>query len=236
MGSYLLLPAKDEAEALPWILERARRVGLIPVVCDDGSQDATAAVAKREGAVLIRHPENRGLAEALRTLFRFALEKGRPGDLFLVMDADGTMDPVFFTRMRQALLASGAEVVVASRYLGGGAVGLSPFRQALSLGARAYFSLLFPSLGLTDWTTGWRLYAWEFLDRYARAYPFLFRSRGFAAQTEMILRGARLVPPVQVVEVGGTVQYGRKAGPSKMRLLRTAWEYLFLGWRVRLGG
>ncbi|MCX7851128.1 glycosyltransferase family 2 protein, partial [Thermus sp.] len=145
MADYLLLPAKDEAEALPWLLDRAQGVGLIPVVCDDGSRDGTAAVARGAGAVVIQHQENRGLAEALRTLFRFALEEGRPGDLFLLMDADGTMDPALFPRMREALLERGAEVVVASRYLGGGALGLSPLRQALSLGARVYFSLLFPS-------------------------------------------------------------------------------------------
>lgn len=117
MASYLLLPAKDEAEALPWLIGRARGVGLVPVVCDDGSADATFEVARREGALVLRHPENRGLAEALRTLFTWALENGKPGDLFLVMDADGTMDPALFPHMRQALLREDWEVVVASRYV-----------------------------------------------------------------------------------------------------------------------
>lgn len=236
MPSYLLLPAKDEAEALPWILERARGVGLVPVVCDDGSLDATAEVAEREGARVLRHPENRGLAEALRTLFSWALAHGKPGDLFLTMDADGTMDPALYPHMRRTLVEENLEVVVASRYRGGGVEGLSPFRRLLSDGARAYFSLLYPGLGVTDWTTGWRLYTFEFLERYARAYPFLFRARGFAAQTEMLLRASRLDPPPRVGEVGVVVRYDRKAGRSKMRLLRTAWEYLRLGWSLRWEG
>jgi hypothetical protein len=61
-------------------------VSLVPVVCDDGSGDATAEVAEREGARVLRHPENRGLAEALPTLFTWALTHGKPGDLFLTMD------------------------------------------------------------------------------------------------------------------------------------------------------
>lgn len=233
MPSYLLLPAKDEAEALPWLIRRAREAGLVPVVCDDGSQDATPEVARREGALLLQHPENRGLAEALRTLFRFALEEGRSGDLFLTLDADGTMDPGLFPQMRRALWEGDLEVVVGSRYRGGGVEGLSPLRRFLSAGARAYFALLYPGLPVTDWTTGWRLYTWEFLERYARAYPFLFRARGFAAQTEMLLRASRLAPPVRVGEVGVVIRYDRKGGRSKMRLLRTAWEYLRLGWALR---
>lgn len=233
MAGYLLLPAKDEAEALPWLLERARVVELVPVVCDDGSEDGTAEVARQEGAVVLRHPENRGLAEALRTLFTWALKHGKPEDLFLTMDADGTMDPALFPHMRRVLWEGGYEVVVASRYRGGGVEGLSPFRRLLSDGARAYFSLLYPGLGVTDWTTGWRLYTYEFLERYARAYPFLFRARGFAAQTELLLRASRLGPPPKVGEVGVVIRYDRKAGRSKMRLLKTAWEYLRLGWSLR---
>ena len=233
MPNYLLLPAKDEAHNLPSLLERAQAVGLLPVVCDDGSQDGTGEVARAWGARVLVHRRNLGLAAALKTLFTFALAEGKPGDLFLVMDADGTMDPLLFPEMRQALEREGAEVVIASRFRGGGAQGLPLWRQALSWGARLYFSALYPGLGVTDWTTGWRLYRYEWLERYAQRYPFLFRAAGFAAQTEMLLRGRGLVPPTRVVEVGAAIAYGQKRGRSKMRVLRTAGEYLRLGLGLR---
>lgn len=223
MPDYLLLPAKDEEANLPWILERAHQVGLLAVVCDDGSSDRTAQVAKAHGARVLRHRENLGLGAALKTLFTFALAEGRRGDLFLVMDADATMDPLLFPQMAHTLYAKDADLVIASRFRGGGVEGLSPFRRFLSAGARLYFSLLFPGLGVTDWTTGWRLYRYEWLERYAHAHPFLFHSRGFTAQTEMLLRAAQMVPRPRVVEVGVTLAYGRKGGRSKMRVVRTAW-------------
>ncbi len=228
MRAYLLLPAKDEAESLPWLLGRATGAGLVPVVCDDGSGDGTGERARALGALVLSHPENRGLAEALRTLFLWFLEEGRPGDLALVMDADGTMDPGLFPAMREALEREGAEVVVASRFRGR-AEGVPPLRGLLSWGARAFFSLLHPVPGLTDYTTGWRLYRYELLARYRAAFPLLFRAPGFSAQTEMLLRMRRLSPPPKVVEVGAVLRYGAKRGSSKMRILRTAGEYLRLG-------
>lgn len=234
MPDYLLLPAKDEAENLPGVLERAKAVGLTPVVCDDGSQDQTGEIARQGGAIVIEHRENKGLAEAIRTLLSFALRRGKPGDLFLLMDADGTMDPALFPEMRRVLREEGAEIVIASRYRGKGVKGLSPSRHLLSWGARLYFTLLFPELNVTDWTTGWRLYTYEFLKRYAAAYPFLFRSQGFAAQTEILLRSASLQPRVRVAEIGAEIRYDRKRGRSKLRLFPTTREYVILGLRVRV--
>lgn len=233
MADYLLLPAKDEARNLPALLAEAREVGLLPVVCDDGSTDGTAEVARALGARVLRHRRNLGLGAALRTLFTFALAEGRPGDLFLLMDADGTMSPRLFPAMREALLQREADLVIASRFRGGGVEGVPLLRRGLSQGARLYFSLLFPGLGVTDWTTGWRLYRFEFLERYAREFPFLFRGQGFTAQTEILLRARRLAPPVRVAEVGGRIEYGRKAGRSKMKVLRTLLEYLRLGAEAR---
>lgn len=235
VADYLLLPAKDEAENLPWILERARAVGLIPVVCDDGSRDGTAEIARQHGAVVLVHEENLGLAQAVRTLLSFALAQGKPGDLFLIMDADGTMDPALFLEMHRALRKHHAEVVIASRFRGGGTQGLGLLRRFFSQMARTYFTLLYPGLGVTDWTTGWRLYTYEFLKRYATAYPFLFESRGFAAQTEILLRGASLEPKPRVAEIGAVIRYDRKSGKSKMRVFRTMKEYLILGLRLKIG-
>ena len=47
----VVLPALDEAEALPWVLERMPR-GFRPIVVDNGSTDDTAGVAARHGAVV----------------------------------------------------------------------------------------------------------------------------------------------------------------------------------------
>ncbi|MFW8121057.1 glycosyltransferase, partial [Klebsiella pneumoniae] len=77
---WLLLPAKDEEENLDSLVSRAVALGYRVLVCDDGSADATAEVAARSGAQVVRHERNLGLAEALRTLFDRFVEEGREGD------------------------------------------------------------------------------------------------------------------------------------------------------------
>ncbi len=70
----LVLPARDEARNIGAALERARLVlGRLCkeyeiLVVDDGSRDATAAIAARfPEARVLRHPSGRGYGAALRT-------------------------------------------------------------------------------------------------------------------------------------------------------------------------
>lgn len=94
----LILPAHDEAENLEWVvraallaLPRAFRDCEV-VVVDDGSRDATPAIADALAAEdprvrVVRHPHNRGYGAALRSGFAAAR-----GDRILFMDADRQFD------------------------------------------------------------------------------------------------------------------------------------------------
>src|SRR5512140_2870434 len=64
------------------------------IVVDDGSSDATAALAEREAdprIVVIRHAQNRGVGAALKTGYTQAFADG--ADIVAVMAGDGQMDP-----------------------------------------------------------------------------------------------------------------------------------------------
>ena len=52
----MILPVLDEAEALPWVLERMPG-GFNPIVIDNGSTDGSATVAARLGAKVISAPQ-----------------------------------------------------------------------------------------------------------------------------------------------------------------------------------
>jgi glycosyltransferase involved in cell wall biosynthesis len=84
----IVLPAFDEAEALPLVVDDIRSV-LGPdadiVVVDDGSSDDTADVAQRLGCRLTVHAVNRGKGAAIRSGVAAAT-----GDIVIVMDADAT--------------------------------------------------------------------------------------------------------------------------------------------------
>jgi hypothetical protein len=64
-----VIPAKDEAERIVATIDAVRKIPGVDliVVVDDGSTDATAQIAERAGAVVVRHPRNRGKAAAMET-------------------------------------------------------------------------------------------------------------------------------------------------------------------------
>jgi glycosyl transferase family 2 len=65
----VVVAARNEADRIAATVAAAAGlagVGLV-VVVDDGSRDATAAVARRAGAAVMRHPRNRGKGAAMET-------------------------------------------------------------------------------------------------------------------------------------------------------------------------
>jgi len=65
----VVIPARNEADRIAATVTAAAGlagVGLV-VVVDDGSGDGTGTVARRAGAVVMRHARNRGKAAAMQT-------------------------------------------------------------------------------------------------------------------------------------------------------------------------
>jgi len=65
----VIIPARDEADRIQATVAAAAGLPGVAfvVVVDDGSRDATAEVARRAGAVVMRHPRNRGKGAAMET-------------------------------------------------------------------------------------------------------------------------------------------------------------------------
>jgi glycosyltransferase involved in cell wall biosynthesis len=93
-GVAAIVPCKDEADRIAATLEAVWALPEVDtvVVVDDGSSDDTARVARSAGAVVVRHPRNRGKAAALQTgvarLHSDEEREGRPPRHLLFVDGD----------------------------------------------------------------------------------------------------------------------------------------------------
>jgi len=82
----VILPALNEAAAVAWVLDRMPP-GYRPIVVDNGSTDATAAIAAAHGALVVHEPV-RGFGAACAAGLAAATD-----DVVCFMDCDTSLDP-----------------------------------------------------------------------------------------------------------------------------------------------
>jgi dolichol-phosphate mannosyltransferase len=227
----LMLPAYNEEEALPPLLERARRAlagrTYRVVVVDDGSDDETARVAaecaRDMPLTVVRRPRNGGLGAAMATGLEYVRANVGPDFALVTMDGDNTQDPALIPAMVERL-DRGADLVVASRFVAGGSmVGVPWERRLLSGGARLLFGRLLGVQGVRDYTCGYRAYRMGLVHGMARRFRPLVRARGFAVMTELLAKAA--AEGARCEEVPLVLRYDLKPGRSKLRVLPTLAEY-----------
>jgi glycosyltransferase involved in cell wall biosynthesis len=130
-------------------------VNSIAVVVDDGSTDATAAVAQSFGARVVRHETNRGLGAALRTGLLEARRLNARAAVYL--DADLEYDPAEAQRLLDPIERGEADYVLGSRFKGR-PEGMKLSRRV----ANRAFSLLLSLLcgrWISDGQTGYRAFS-----------------------------------------------------------------------------
>jgi dolichol-phosphate mannosyltransferase len=238
------LPAYNEAEALPKLLDRMRDTAatldepMRVVVVDDGSRDGTAAAATPSTARLpvevVAHAHNMGLHAALDTGFRAALDRCQDTDWIVTMDSDDTHPPSLIAGMLEQGRA-GADVVIASRFQPGAEwLGLSWDRVLFSRGVSAMFRMAWPMRNVRDYTCGYRLYRAGLLRQaYARYGTRFVDEPSFACMPDVLWKVSRLRPTF--AEVPLALHYDRKPGASKMNVPRTIRRTLALIVKRRLG-
>jgi len=109
------IPAYNEEKTIAKVILLVQKHVDKVVVCDDGSEDLTQDIARRLGAVVVRHEKNMGYGAAIQALFRKAKELD--ADLLLTIDADGQHDAEEIPRLLQPILENKADIVIGSRFL-----------------------------------------------------------------------------------------------------------------------
>lgn len=168
----MVIPALNEEATVGEVVRSVRHhVGAPVLVVDDGSADATAAVARAAGARVIRHPFNLGVGAAIRSGLRYACERGYTA--VLQLDADGQHDPSDSRRLVERLEHDAADIVVGSRFARGYRA-----RGLRRLGMRALSKVVSSRLGtqVTDTTSGYRAFGKRAIARLAPVYPSVYLS------------------------------------------------------------
>jgi dolichol-phosphate mannosyltransferase len=158
------------------------------------------------GVSVLHRAHKEGIGPAYVAGFHRALDEG--AELVAQMDADFSHDPADLPRLIEA--AVGADLVLGSRYVDGGAVtDWGPLRRAISRGGSAYARTVL-RLPVRDLTGGFKVFRRPVLEAIGLDS---ISSTGYAFQVETTYRAVRA--GFRVVEVPITFTE-RRVGDSKM--------------------
>ena len=143
----VVVPAWNEAQTIAEVITLAHSVlnrsalGAFEIVAvDNGSTDATAAIARSSGAVLVSEPR-RGYGQACLS----GIARAAGADILVFMDADGSDDPDGIPRLVAPIIEGRADLVIGSRELGVSERGAHPWHAVL--GTRMCVALMNLTIG-----------------------------------------------------------------------------------------
>lgn len=185
----VITPTYNERESLPGTVGRLRQA--LPevdvLIADDNSPDGTGQIADdlaaNDSNIHVLHRQGKeGLGAAYIAGFRWGMERGY--DVLVEMDADGSHQPEQLHRLLDAL-EDGADLVLGSRWVPGGATENWPVsRQLLSRGGSLYSRILL-GVPTRDITGGFRAYRKEVLENINLE---TIASQGYCFQIDLALR------------------------------------------------
>jgi glycosyltransferase involved in cell wall biosynthesis len=197
----LVIPTKNEARNLPWVL------GQVPdcvdeIVLVDASVDATRTMARacRPDVVLVDQ-DGPGKGNALRAGFAAC-----SGDLIVMMDADGSMSPTEIPHFVH-FLRNGYDYVKGSRFMGGGgSLDITRLRHAGNWGLLTMVNVLYHA-NLTDLCYGYCAFDRRFLEHLD------LTADGFDIEAQMTIHA--LKAGLRIAEVP-SLELPRRSGRSNL--------------------
>ena len=204
-----VIPAYNEERSIAKVILETRRYVDRVIVCDDGSKDMTSMIAKELGARVVRHTQNRGKGEALRTLYGEITELSP--DIIVTVDGDGQHDPDQIPMLVKPIETGESDVVVGSRYVDGGKMD-APFHRRFGLRVINFLYKKVGGLRVEDTQCGFRAYS-------KKAFEFLMQgnARGYGIEGEQLMLAAK--NGLRVMEVPISVKYNNLGVTSKKTAL-----------------
>ena len=231
--TVVFVPAWNEEQNLPPVLRELH--GELPgadvVVIDDGSTDATADVARAEGAELVSFEENRGLRAAIAAGYGAAVDGGY--DYCGRVDADGQHPVRELRRLFDRVQRGDCDAAVGSRFVAGD--GYDEYRYRPSADRALGIALLRRLIQLRldrpfgDATSG--MYAVNRRAAEVLARPYVSDAPEVEGLIRLAEEGLRVIEvPVDMRERGGGES--KLSGKKALKVVLTIGGTLLLGRRV----
>jgi glycosyltransferase involved in cell wall biosynthesis len=211
----IILPAKDEAGALPELLTKLKKQ--YPqaelMVVDDGSTDDTEKVARSNGAHVVRHPYSMGNGAAVKSGARTA-----GGEILVFMDADGQHDANDVAPLLDKL-ESGYDMVVGARNSS------SQATLGRNIANRLYNRLASWVVGhsIPDLTSGFRAVRADYFREFLHLLP-----NGFSYPTTITMAFFRAGYGVAYVPITAS----KRIGKSHINPIRDGVRFLLIIFKV----
>jgi glycosyltransferase involved in cell wall biosynthesis len=166
----LVIPCFNEEASIGGLLSEiaATGRGYHTLVVDDGSSDATCAVASRSSQVA-RLAQNLGIGGAVQTGIKYAARQGF--DFCVQIDGDGQHDPRAIETLLDAYRRNPANITIGSRFIDHAGFCSTPMRRAGIKLIVLALNGLFSGGRITDPTSGMRLLDRSAIAFFAKAYP-----------------------------------------------------------------
>ncbi len=234
---WVVIPTYNEVNNLPLLAAEIWALnipGLAILVVDGASPDGTGLIAEelaaqRPGALAVMHcPERAGLGAAYINGFQWALRQD--ARVVLQMDCDFSHSPEHIPQMLYEL--RDCDVVVGSRYVGGGQIDerWETARYLLSWWANAVYTRFILNLAVKDATSGfkcWRAAVLRSIDLQALS------SHGYSFQIEMAYLTQKLGYQIKEIPI---YFEDRRIGRSRLNLLvklEAAVRVWYILWQYR---
>jgi dolichol-phosphate mannosyltransferase len=233
---FIIIPVYNESKNIQNLLDNIQNLKkdlgdeyfLKVITVDDGSIDDTKILLGRphhpDMEVLV-HQVNIGPGGAFRTAFQFLAPIIKPDDWVVTMEGDNTSS---FKTLKQMLTRrkEGYEVVLASVYsYGGYFINVTWWRQALSYAANLTVLSVLRIYGIKTLSSFFRLHSGKTIIALQALYGSgIIELNGFGWAVEMLYK--MVLINTKISELETTVDWHKRDGLSKMKMVKTMREYL----------
>ncbi len=188
------IPAYNEENSISDVVSKSLEHVDRVVVCDDGSTDKTAKMAREAGAIVISQ-SNQGYGAAISSLFDYSRKEN--AQIMVTLDGDGQHNPDQIPLLIDAITTHNVDVVIGSRFLdettkasGYRKTGIKIITSASNFGT---------NFKISDSQSGFRAYSKNAIDAI---HP---TEQGMSASTEILLKISN--KGLSVAEVPITISY-----------------------------